>query len=114
MNNYRTLMSVLCSLLLFCGITSFGNALAQSQAVNEYQKTVKMLGAQSDYFYVSFNEPFTLNCAYGVAYISSGNRGIYTQLLAAKLSGKRISRFVYTQPNGAGSSCNVELVEITD
>jgi hypothetical protein len=89
-------------------------AIAQSQSTDEYQKTVRQLGAQADYFYVSFNEPFTLNCAYGVAYISSDRKGLYVQLLAAKLSGKRISRIVYSQSNGPGSSCNVDLIEITD
>jgi len=90
------------------------SAFGKSQSINEYQKTVRQLDAQSDYFYVSFNEPFALNCAYGIAYISSANKGLYVQLLAAKLAGKRISRLVYSQPGGSGSSCNVELVEISD
>ena len=87
---------------------------AQSQSVDEYQKTIRQLGAQGDYFYVSFNEPFTINCAYGVVYISSNRKGLYAQLLAAKLSGRRISRLMYSQPNGPGTTCNVDLVEIMD
>lgn len=99
---------------LLCSIAILTNASAQNQSVNEYQKTVRQLGAQTDYFYVSFNEPFTLNCAYGVAYIASVNKGLYAQLLAAKMSGKRISRLVYSQSGGTTGSCNVELVEISD
>lgn len=98
--------------LTLCGLSITSSA--QSQAVDEYQKTVRQLGAQADYFYVSFNEPFTFNCAYGVAYISANRKGLYAQLLAAKLSGKRIARLNYSQPNGPGTTCNVELVEITD
>jgi len=97
---------------MFFGIAV--TAVAQNQSVDEYQKTVRQLGAQGDYFYVSFNEPFTINCAHGVVYISSDRKGLYAQLLAAKLSGKRISRLVYSQPNGPGTTCNVDLVEITD
>ncbi|HEX2951679.1 MAG TPA: hypothetical protein VHV83_19255 [Armatimonadota bacterium] len=97
---------------MFFGIAV--TAVAQSQSVDEYQKTVRQLGAQGDYFYASFNEPFTLSCAYGVVYISSDRKGLYVQLLAAKLAGKRISRLMYSQPNGPGTTCNVDLVEITD
>ena len=100
--------------MTFITIGATSIAIAQSQSVDEYQKTVRQLGAQADYFYVSFNEPFTLNCAYGVAYISSDHKGLYVQLLAAKLSGKRISRVVYSQSGGAGTSCNIDLVEIAD
>ena len=89
-------------------------AAAQTRPIDEYQKTIRQLGAQADYFYVSFDEPFTTNCAYGVAYVSSAYKGIYTQLLAAKLSGRKISRLVYSQKDGAGTTCNVELVEIAD
>lgn len=88
-------------------------AIAQSQSVDEYQKTIRQLGAQGDYFYVSFNEPFTLSCAYNVVYIAADRKGLYAQLLAAKLSGKRISRIVYNQ-SGTGTACNMDLVEITD
>jgi len=98
--------------MTLCGIAITSSA--QSQSVDEYQKTVRILGAQGDYFYVTFNEPFTLNCAYGVVYIAANRKGLYTQLLAAKLSNKRISRLVYSQPNGAGTTCNMDLVEITD
>jgi hypothetical protein len=78
------------------------------------KKTVLKLGAQGDYFYVSFNEPFTRRFGYDVIYIASKNKGLYVQLLAAKLSGKRISRIVYSQPDGEGTSCNMDLVEIMD
>ena len=101
------------ALMTFLAIGTASIAIAQSQSLDEYQKTVRQLGAQADYFYVSFNEPFTLNCAYGVAYIASDRKGLYAQLLAAKLIGKRISRIVYSQ-SGAGTTCNMDLVEITD
>jgi|GEM_PF-5837544 len=99
--------------MTFITIGVAGIAIAQTQSIDEYQKTVRQLGAQGDYFYVSFNEPFTLNCAYNVVYIASDRKGLYAQLLAAKLTGKRISRIVYNQ-SGAGTTCNMDLVEITD
>ena len=54
------------------------------------------------------------NCAWGNVYISADRKGIYTQLLAAKLNGKRLSRVDYSQPGGNGTQCNAEIVEIAD
>lgn len=90
------------------------SAAAQSQGVSEYNKTIAKLGAQGDYFYVSFYEPLTHNCAYDNLYISAGRKGMYAQLLAAKLTGRRMSSIDYAQPDGDGTTCNVDIVEIID
>lgn len=86
-------------------------SLAQS-SFSEGNKTVSRLGAQSTFFYVDFAEPFGQNCLNGVAYVANDRKGLYTQLLAAKLTGRRIKRIDYSQE--ATGQCNVELVELTD
>ncbi|WP_323141133.1 hypothetical protein [Massilia phyllosphaerae] len=105
------------SALLFVPIVALlaaGTVAAQSKHAIEYNKTISKLGAQGDYFYVSFAEPFTLNCAYGNLYVAANRKGLYTQLLAAKLTGKRVSRIDYVQPDGDGTVCNVDIVEISE
>ena len=89
-------------------------ANAQATYFTESTKTIAKLGAQGTSFYVYFAEAMGQNCQNGVLYISPDKKGLYTQLLAAKLTGKRISRVDYSQPGGNGTFCNVELVEIAD
>lgn len=89
-------------------------AHGQSTYFSETNKTIAKLGAQGTSFYTYFAEPMGQNCLNGVLYISPDKKGLYTQLLAAKLTGKRISRVDYSQPAGNGTFCNVELVEIAD
>jgi hypothetical protein len=99
--------------ILFAGLLAIGfQAIAQSTYFIEYSKNIKRLGAQDTYFYVDFDEPFGQNCLYGAAFITPEKKGLYSQLLAAKLAGKRISRFDYSQPDGVGTKCIAELVEI--
>ena len=89
-------------------------AHAQSTYFSESNKTILRLGAQGTYFYVSFNEAMLTNCLWGNLYIAAEQKGLYTQLLAAKLTGRRLSRVDYSQPGGNGTQCNVAIVEITD
>ena len=90
------------------------SAIAQSTYFVEAGKTIVRLGAQGRNYYVGFAEPTGQNCLYGNLYIASDTKGLYVQLLAAKLSNKRLSRVDYSQPAGAGTQCNAELVEIAD
>jgi hypothetical protein len=99
--------------LIFC-LAGFMPAHGQSTYFSEANKTIAKLGAQGTSFYTYFAEPMGQNCLNGVLYISPDKKGLYTQLLAAKLTGKRISRVDYSQPAGNGTFCNVELVEIAD
>jgi hypothetical protein len=89
-------------------------ALAQSTYFVEGNKTVRLLGAQGVSFYVNFGESGGQNCLYGMVYITPDRKGLYTQLLAAKLTARRINRFDYSQPAGNGTQCFVELVELAD
>jgi len=89
-------------------------SVAQSTYFVETGKTIVRLGAQGRNYYAGFAEPPSQNCLYGNIYIASDNKGLYVQLLAAKLSNKRLSRVDYSQPAGAGTQCNAELVEIAD
>lgn len=90
-----------------------GSALAQTY-FQESNKTVYKLGVQETYFYVTFTEGFGRTCAHNLAYISADYKGIYAMLLAAKLSGKKISRVDYQQLNGLGSECQIKLVEVAN
>ncbi len=89
-------------------------SVAQSTYFVETGKTIVRLGAQGRAYYVGFAEPLSQNCLYGNIYVASDTKGLYVQLLAAKLSNKRLSRVDYSQPAGAGTQCNAELVEIAD
>jgi hypothetical protein len=89
-------------------------AHAQAAYFTEYNKSITRLGAQGTMFYVSFAEPFTASCQWGNVYVAADRKGLYAQLLAAKLANRRISRLDYSQPGGSGTPCAAELVEITD
>lgn len=86
---------------LFCMVVS---VCAQTSYFVEANKTIVRLGAQADIYYVSVAEPLSHNCSYGNLYITSARKGLYTQLLAAKLSGRKLSRIDYSQPGGAGDA----------
>ncbi|HET9645392.1 MAG TPA: hypothetical protein VFP68_19015 [Burkholderiaceae bacterium] len=90
----------------------FTPLLAQSAYFVETNKTVSSLGAQGTMFYVRFAESVGQNCQNGVLYVASDHKGIYTQLLAAKLTGRTLSRVDYSQVGANGTLCNLELVEI--
>ncbi|PSB00974.1 hypothetical protein [Merismopedia glauca] len=85
--------------------------LAQVTSFSENNKTITSLGAQSTFYYFRVKEPLTRNCAYGVIYVAAETKGIYAQLLAAKLNSKTLSRIDYSQPGGNGTQCNAEIVE---
>ena len=89
-------------------------AVAQTTYFSEGSKTVARVGAQGDMYYVAFTTPFQQHCAHLVAYIPASRKGLYSQLLVAKLTGQRISRVDYSQPAGNGTTCNIELVELAD
>ncbi|WP_426337580.1 hypothetical protein ACN9MY_15080 [Pseudoduganella sp. R-31] len=95
----------------FCGIV-FSPAYAQVNYYTELNKTIKSLGAQGTGFYVFFVEPVNSACPGGIMYVDPSKKGLYTQLLAAKLTGKRLSRIDFNQSNGA--ACNLDLVEISE
>lgn len=107
---FPDISKVLTALLMLVAAQSH----AQSTYFTEVNKTVSRLGAQGAGFYVSFVEPFGQNCQWGAAYITPDTKGLYVQLLAAKLSNRRISRIDYSQPGGNGSMCTAALVEIAD
>ena len=89
-------------------------AHAQSAYFADYNKTIARLGVQGNTYYVGFDEPLGLGCQWGNVYVAPERKALYIQLLAAKLSGKRISRIDYSQLNGNGTQCMAELVEFTE
>lgn len=105
-----------CAFALILALCLLASPVASAQATyfSENQKTIYRLGAQNDFYYVDFVEPFGQICLANVAYVSFDRKGLYAQLLAAKLSGRRVSRLDYSQPGGSGTQCNIELVEIID
>lgn len=111
-SKYKAYSALIAAAVL--GWASIAPANSQSSYFVEYTKTVAVLGAQNTSFYVRFNESVGQSCLNGVVYIAPEKKGLYTQLLAAKLTGKRLSRVDYSQPSGNGTFCNVELVEIAE
>ena len=87
---------------------------AQSTYFTETNKTVGSLGAQGTSYYASFKESLGQTCLGSFVYITPERKGLYGQLLVAKLTGRRVSRLDYSQPGGPGSMCNAELVEIAE
>ena len=87
-------------------------AAQSSTQFTENGKTIKLIAAQGTGYYVTFQEPFGQQCMYGVAYISAEKKGLYATLLAAHLTGKRIHRISYLQPNCNGSICDLDQVEV--
>ncbi len=87
---------------------------AEATSFTEYNKSITRVGAQGAMFYVAFAEPLTTNCQWGNVYVAADRKGLYAQLLAAKLTNRRISRLDYSQPGGSGTSCAVELVEFNE
>jgi hypothetical protein len=110
--SYR--VCVICGIAVGSGLAMQLTAYAQSTYFTEYNKTVLRLGAQEAIYYVGFVEPLTQTCQWGNVYVASDRKGLYTQLLAAKLAGKRISRVDYRQPGGNGTQCFAELIEFTE
>lgn len=87
-------------------------------ATTEYTKTINQLGVQSatpTVAYFSVLEGLTLSCQFGNIYLditTDFGRAAYAELLAAKAEGRMLSRLDYTQPGGAGTQCNLSLVEV--
>jgi len=99
-----------CTLLWSCAATG----IEQPSYITETNKTISRVGAQGTIFYVSFNEPLARTCQWGVVYIAQDRKGMYAQVLAAKLSGRKLSRIDYSQAGGDETTCNLELVEFIE
>ena len=93
---------------------SGAGVVAQSVHFSEFNKTVARIGVQGSFYYVGFSEPLSQTCQWGNVYIDADKKAIYTQFLAAKLAGKRLSRVDIGQPGGNGTQCTVELVELSE
>ncbi len=106
----RIVQSASCALIYMYATATHG----QTTNFTDYNKTISRIGAQGTIFYVGFNEPLAQTCQYGNIYIAQDRKGMYAQLLAAKLTGRRISRVDYSQPSGNGTTCSLELVEFIE
>jgi hypothetical protein len=102
------------SAIFLLGFSLIIPAHGQSTYFSETNKTVARLGAEGGGFYATFVESVGQTCLYGILYVASDKKGLYTQLLTAKITGKRLSRIDYSQPNGNGTVCNLELAEISE
>lgn len=87
-------------------------------SVTQNDLTINQLGVQDgggSVAYFSVNQPLTLDCQWSDIYIdltTDVGKAEYAELLAAKLSGKSLSRVDYEQSGGAGTECILDLVEI--
>ena len=104
--------------LLPLGFALLGaSVMAQTTDTNKTINTLGVQNASPTLAYFSAVQGFTLNCEYGVIYIDITvpfGQAAYAQLLAAKISGTTLSTVTYTQPGGAGTPCNLSLVEIAN
>lgn len=85
-------------------------------AVTETNKTIDRLGVQGGNAYFDVKESLTLTCAWGNIYLditTDFGKAAYSNLLAAKSSGRILSRIDYSQTT-AGGQCNLDLVEVKD
>jgi len=83
-------------------------------AMEQNELTITATGAQAPsggYFRIAEN--LLVNCKYNVIYFdisSDFGKAAYSTLLAAKASGKKLSRISYTQDPGS-ERCNLDLLE---
>jgi hypothetical protein len=98
-----------------------GLALLSSGVIaqtTDSNKTINQLGLQSSspaLAYFGAVEGFTLNCEFGLIYTditTTFGQAAYANLLAAKISGRMLSRITYTQSGGSGTPCTLALVEV--
>ena len=81
--------------------------------IEDDNRTVDHLGVQVTNAYFSVVEGFSVNCQYGNVYFaitSDGGKVSYANILAAKLSGRKLTRLQYSQPS-SGGLCTLSLVE---
>ena len=81
-------------------------------------KTVDKVGVQSAQFYLALKEGFRsdITCLYGIAFMQIDNaygKATYAHVLAAKLTGRKLTRIDIDQAT-PGGSCFITLVEIND
>ena len=81
-------------------------------------KTVDKLGVQTSVFYFGLKEGFGtgLVCQYGNIYMDLNNaygKTSYANVLAAKLTGRKLARIDVTQLS-PGGLCSLDLVEFND
>jgi hypothetical protein len=85
-----------------------------ANATEETNKTIEKLGVQGNNIYFMVAEGIQTTCKWGYIYADHTNsfgKTAYSTLLMAKASGKRLSRFVYTQ-TANGEQCTLTLVEV--
>lgn len=97
--------------LLSLSLSSFS---ANSQAITFETSNIKIAttGVHNLVSYFRIVEPLEAKCAYGVIYIASEKKLLYTQLLMAKASGGKILRLNYTLTNGPNSECLANIIEM--
>ena len=87
-----------------------------AQAVMDNNKHIKRLGVQGNHAYFDFVEDMSLNCKWGAIYFNISTdfgKAAYSNILAAKSAGKKLSRIDYTQA-ADGETCTLSLVEVTE
>ncbi|WP_300751568.1 hypothetical protein [Janthinobacterium sp.] len=88
-------------------------AFSQGVAFTAVNQTVSNVDAQGNsYYYFMVSDNIEAQCLYSSIYISIDKKALYGQVLAAKLSGKRLSRIDCRLSNGPNSECVVDIVEI--
>jgi len=85
-------------------------------AAEDANRTVDRVGVQGNNAYFTAKEGFSQNCQWASIYLdisTSFGKAAYSNILAAKTSGKKLSRVAYDQAT-SGGSCTLSLVEMKD
>jgi len=83
-------------------------------ATEDHNLTITIVGTQSSgsVAYFSTQQGFSVNCAYGIAYIdltTTAGQNEYATILTAKSTGATLTKVDYTQ--NSDGTCHVVLVE---
>lgn len=106
--------------LLVIGVLMALSYVAQAgAAVTQNNLTLDRLGVQGggSVAYFSVDQPLTLTCQWNDIYLditTDVGKTEYAELLAAKMTGKALSRVDYEQPGGTGTECILDLVEVAN
>lgn len=87
---------------------------AHAEQVSQGNVDISNLGTHAGVtFYMNFQQPFSVTCAYGQLYCYSTDpncKNYYAMVLTAKSTGKQLSRVDYTRDSN--NVCTVGLVEV--
>ena len=89
-------------------------------AATDFNKTITKIGAQNGVAYISVSPALTIGaagtCQFDIVYVADistpAGKSYFATLLTAYSQGKPLSRIDYFNVGAAGTTCNLNLVEV--